>query len=426
MPDAWRLEIKSQVECLTQVVTWIEKFCAIHASAKPFEHRLQITAEELIINVITHGNVVTQQDCRIWLTLYPQPEGVAMAIEDDAPPFNPFTESPVPNTDVDIDDRPIGGLGIKIVTEMADGVAYSHVQRNRIVLGFGPGSVPEKPDAGRMKHKKSAPNLLTKDTNGKKLDDVEVAPRWHPGRMTMQVIAVLLLLLAAGVTAAGTLNVLKFKHVLKTTIASRYDPILRELVRSIGDSLKEDLSLAAIQTTEQMIERSVAQFNRAFDLTVEDLDGEMLFSTKSQNIDIDGVNPPLPALRPGKIRHVFVSESQVIAQLAILQNEEPIGILSLSHDSMETMGALPDITRSIIHAGVISFLAVFPFLILTALIVFGKIEGRFYHRKRAIDLAKIPAGACPSGSDPLVQSVWSVGQLRRQAAPSHITADRRG
>lgn len=422
MSEAWHLEIESQIECLTQVVTWIDNFCAVHAPAEPFEHRLQITAEELIINIITHGYDETQKDCRIWLTLYRQPEGVAIAIEDDAPPFNPLTESPLPNTDADIDDRPIGGLGIKFVREMTDGVAYSHVQRNRIVLVFGPGPVPEKTRDRPEKSKKSVPNLLKKDTYGKMPDGVEAGPRWHPGRMTMQVLALLLLLLAAGVTAAGTLNVLKFERVLKTTIASRYDPILRELVRSIGDSLKEGLSLAAIQTTEQLIERSVVQFDRVFDLTVEDLDGEILFTTKSQNIDIDSVNS---SLRPGQIRHIFVSENHFIAQLAILQNEKPIGVLSLSHDTMEIKGVLPDFTRSIIHAGVISFLAVCPFLILTTLVVFGKLEGRFYHRKRAIDLAKIPASSCPSGSDPLVQAVWSVSQHRRNAASCRITAGRR-
>lgn len=427
MPDIERLQIESQVENLSKVVSWIDDFCAGHAPAAAFGHKLQITAEELIVNIVTHGYGESRKDGRIWLALHPQPEGVAMAIEDEAPPFDPLKDSPSPDTDADIEDRQIGGLGVMFVREMADRVAYSHAERNRIVLVFGPGPFPEPSDTGRDKGGPSGPGAAAQGGPDDKAP--HDGPRWRPGKLTMQVLAVLLLLPMAGIAAAGALNFLKFERVLITTAAARYDPILHELVRAIGDSLGEGLTLASTRTTEQLIERSAAQFDGAFHLTVQDTDGAVLFTTWPDDENHGTVTPALPdlpALSPAETRHVFAQEDRFVTQMAIFQNDAPIGVLTLSHDATAVRSTLPGLARRITDAGVFSVIPALALLALLVLIVLGRIEGRFHNRRAAVEGVGNPDSPYPGSFDPLVRTVWRIGRVGEDtAAPAAAeTGDR--
>lgn len=421
MSQAWHIELKSQGESLNQVMTWIHEFCVEHAPAKEFEYKIQITVEELIINIITHGYGTCHRNGKIWLTLYPQSEGVAMSIEDEAPPFNPLIDSQPPDTDASIDDRPIGGLGIKFVQELADRAFYTRTLRNSLVLVFGPGSLPKNLNAEQEKNKRSIP----KDAHDKTPNTAEAAPGWYLGRMTIQVLAILILLLIISIAAAGALNILKFERVFNATMASRYDPVALELGRSIGASLEDGLSLASIQTTQHLIDRSVAQFDGVFDLAVENLDGEILFTTKTLGQDYHDLNEVSPPPRPGQIRHIFGPDSLVVARVVILQGKDPVGVLSLTHAIVPRV-ATYGLPHSILHAGILSMLVVLPFLILAALIMFGQIEGRFHSRKRAIERVTTGAGSCPAGSDLLVKAVWRLAQYRKEASPIQNTKDRLG
>ena len=62
-------------------------------------------------------------------------EWLEIILKDDAPPYDPFVEAPEPDIDLDIEDRPIGGLGVHIVkTIMDDAKAYYDGSNNLIVL----------------------------------------------------------------------------------------------------------------------------------------------------------------------------------------------------------------------------------------------------------------------------------------------------
>ena len=54
---------------------------------------------------------------------------------DEAKPFDPLSESPVPDTSAKLEDRNMGGLGVYLVREMMDEVTYAREgNRNRLTL----------------------------------------------------------------------------------------------------------------------------------------------------------------------------------------------------------------------------------------------------------------------------------------------------
>lgn len=142
MSKVERLEIDSQVENLTKIEAWIDSFCESHFPAVEFRHKMHLVIEELFMNAVMHGYGGDRKDGPIWLALHPLPEGAALVIEDDAPPFNVLEDGPAPDTQSGVEDRPIGGLGIMLVRNMADHVSYDYDKRNRITTVFGRGPPP--------------------------------------------------------------------------------------------------------------------------------------------------------------------------------------------------------------------------------------------------------------------------------------------
>ena len=141
MSKVQRLEIDSQIENLAKIEAWIDSFCESHSPAVEFRHKMHLVIEELFMNTVMHGYGRDRKDGPIWLVLQPLPEGAAVVMEDDAPPFDFLKEAPAPDTQSDVDDRPIGGLGVMLVRNMTDHVSYEYDKRNRIIAVFGRGSL---------------------------------------------------------------------------------------------------------------------------------------------------------------------------------------------------------------------------------------------------------------------------------------------
>lgn len=84
---------------------------------------LQLAVEEALANTIVHGYRGAPGDVAI--AIRAAPREVSVRLEDDAPPFDPFT-APDPDRGSDLEGRPIGGLGVFLIREMTDEVAYRY------------------------------------------------------------------------------------------------------------------------------------------------------------------------------------------------------------------------------------------------------------------------------------------------------------
>jgi len=90
--------------------------------------------EELLTNTIKYGygdNRIRQIDIDMRLL-----DGeLTIEIVDDAAPFDPTSDAQTPDIDATIEERPIGGLGIFLVTNFTDSMQYNReLNRNRLIL----------------------------------------------------------------------------------------------------------------------------------------------------------------------------------------------------------------------------------------------------------------------------------------------------
>ncbi|MEE8327951.1 MAG: ATP-binding protein, partial [Nitrosomonadaceae bacterium] len=87
--------------------------------------------DELLTNIISYA----YQDCEqhdIGIQLFLKKNSIVIVVDDDGLPFNPF-QVDAPKTQLSIEERDVGGLGIHLVREMMDNVSYQRKANKNIV-----------------------------------------------------------------------------------------------------------------------------------------------------------------------------------------------------------------------------------------------------------------------------------------------------
>ena len=95
---------------------------------------INLCLDELLTNTISHG-LGGAGDHFIDVRLERSDAWLEVVIKDDAPAFDPFAEVGPPDLDTDLEQRPIGGLGVHFVRTLVDVVGVSHEGGgNRVTL----------------------------------------------------------------------------------------------------------------------------------------------------------------------------------------------------------------------------------------------------------------------------------------------------
>ncbi|MBW1917876.1 MAG: ATP-binding protein [Deltaproteobacteria bacterium] len=95
---------------------------------------LELIGEELFINIVNHGYEPGQSG-QIDVTVEQQGPRLRLIMEDDARPFDLLLNY-YPPEDLDLESRPIGGLGICLVRRLAESIVYYRTadNKNRLVV----------------------------------------------------------------------------------------------------------------------------------------------------------------------------------------------------------------------------------------------------------------------------------------------------
>lgn len=132
-PPALSLQIVNDLAEIGRIAPLIEAFCAQNGFGEDVAHGINLSLDELLTNTISYG---FEDGGRHLIDIALETEGdrITVTVRDDAVAFDP-TVAEDPDIDADLDDRPIGGLGIHIVRAMMDEIGYARVGgRNQLTL----------------------------------------------------------------------------------------------------------------------------------------------------------------------------------------------------------------------------------------------------------------------------------------------------
>ncbi len=131
-----QFSIKVDLAALAPTAERIRYFLCEHGVDADAIYAIEIVIEEIATNTIKYGfgnyGFVSPAKGNITLTTTVTEARAELLIEDDGPPFDP-TQAPDPIQHRDVDEMPVGGLGIHLVRTLTDGFEYKRVNHHNQV-----------------------------------------------------------------------------------------------------------------------------------------------------------------------------------------------------------------------------------------------------------------------------------------------------
>ena len=114
----------------------VEGFAAAESLSSGVSGKLNLVLDELITNSINYGlQGVVEPHLELRLAGAGGVDALEAVLVDNGLPFDPFSEAPVPDTTLELDERPIGGLGVMFVKQFTESADYERANgMNRITL----------------------------------------------------------------------------------------------------------------------------------------------------------------------------------------------------------------------------------------------------------------------------------------------------
>lgn len=116
----------NSLEGLALVKQQAESFAELHHISRSILRKLQVVLDELLSNVVRYGCVHLPEHTQIEVRLLRQGHRLLIQLRDPGKPFDPF-EAPEPDLSLDLEDRPIGGLGVHMVRKIVSSYRYRRV-----------------------------------------------------------------------------------------------------------------------------------------------------------------------------------------------------------------------------------------------------------------------------------------------------------
>lgn len=115
-------QVPARVESLHELLTFIRTEAEKRGFSEKALNRIELVAEEALVNVFVHGYARDQGQVEIRCLVSDDPS-LTIEIRDTGVSFNPLSLA-APDVESDLTKRKIGGMGVFFIRKMTDQVAY--------------------------------------------------------------------------------------------------------------------------------------------------------------------------------------------------------------------------------------------------------------------------------------------------------------
>ncbi len=116
------IELRNDLRQVAVLSEWVNRFADEISLPADRRGELQVALEEVVINVLKHG-YGADADRSLTVTLTTGEDFVSAEVIDDAPAYDPLAR-PAIDTDLPLESRAIGGLGVHMVKQLMASVTY--------------------------------------------------------------------------------------------------------------------------------------------------------------------------------------------------------------------------------------------------------------------------------------------------------------
>jgi anti-sigma regulatory factor (Ser/Thr protein kinase) len=122
----YRLTLAPDIAEISRLLNWVETCCGEAGVASDTAFKLALVLEEAVANVIHHAFAEMPPPYRIAVALVIDPDRVGALVIDNGRAFDP-TIAPEADTDLPLEQRDPGGLGVRLIRRMMDHVDYRRI-----------------------------------------------------------------------------------------------------------------------------------------------------------------------------------------------------------------------------------------------------------------------------------------------------------
>lgn len=128
------IEVEAVRENLQQVFDFVTSELEGRTDDKKLLRQIKLCVEEIFLNISSYAYHPGAGRTKIAVSVEgdPTPIRVVLSFVDHGQPFDPLAEE-APDTESELDVRRVGGLGIFLVKNTADGVSYEYTNGQNIL-----------------------------------------------------------------------------------------------------------------------------------------------------------------------------------------------------------------------------------------------------------------------------------------------------
>jgi len=123
----WRWSFSGTLEDVGTAADSLEAWLVEQDAEEGMRYTSRLALEELATNALKFSGAPGSLSASFSLN------PARLVLEDDGPPFDPWSEAPTPDIEAPMDEREPGGLGLHLVRSMAASVSYERRGRTNVV-----------------------------------------------------------------------------------------------------------------------------------------------------------------------------------------------------------------------------------------------------------------------------------------------------
>ena len=136
--DGFTLTLASDLAEISRLTERLARFGRDHDLPDRAIQHMTLALDELITNVVEHGtpdgapdaaNAEPTVNVHLWL----EPGCLHAELVDAGRAFDPFAQAKEPDLEADLDDRPIGGLGVHFVRTLIERTNYQRSGNHNVI-----------------------------------------------------------------------------------------------------------------------------------------------------------------------------------------------------------------------------------------------------------------------------------------------------
>ena len=129
--DTLELSLVNDLREIGAAAAKIDAFCEAQGLTPQIAYAINLSIDEILTNTISYG-YDDEEEHRIDLSLRLEGDTLIVVIVDDGRAFDPSLERD-PNVEATLEERALGGLGLFLVQQMMDDVAYQRRDEFNVV-----------------------------------------------------------------------------------------------------------------------------------------------------------------------------------------------------------------------------------------------------------------------------------------------------